>query len=69
MATPMYASAQQLLAFTQVLALEQGGNSRGGNNRIVQKLNGRTIRASFQDPSPSAYAAADARVGSAMLLN
>jgi hypothetical protein len=52
MATPIYMSTGQLLNFTSVLATEQGGNSRGGDNRLIQPLNGRTIRASFDSPNP-----------------
>jgi hypothetical protein len=58
MAQPVYLSTPQLTAFTSVLAAEQGGNSRGGNNRMVQPLNGRQIRASFQGANPVVVAGA-----------
>ena len=51
MATPMTASPAQILSFTNALAIEQGGFSRGGDNRLVQPLNGRTILASFAGPA------------------
>ena len=50
MAKPMTASPAQILAFTSALATEQGGFSRGGDNRLVQPLNGRNILASFGGP-------------------
>ena len=47
MANPMYLSPAQLLQFTTLLALKQGDLGRGGDNRLVQPLNGRTVSASF----------------------
>ena len=47
MAQPLYLSPRQLLQFTSVLSTEQGGMSRGGDNRLVQPLNGRTVSQSF----------------------
>jgi hypothetical protein len=52
MAQPIYMSTEQLVQFTSVVAAEQGGNSRGGNNRLIQALNGRTVRSSFQEANP-----------------
>ena len=51
MAKPMSASPKQILAFTKAVAVEQGGMSRGGDNRLVQPLNGRNILASFSGPA------------------
>jgi hypothetical protein len=50
MANPMYLSTKQLLAFTSMLATEQGGASRGADNRLIQPLNGRVIRTSLPPP-------------------
>ena len=52
MANPLMLSSRQLLAFTQMLATEQSGTSRGGDNRLIQKLNGRTIYTSVKPPAP-----------------
>lgn len=51
MAQPLYASRAQILTFTQTLAMEQGGMGRGSDNRLIQPLNGRTVLASFPNPS------------------
>ncbi len=47
MANPLYLSPAQLLEFTLTLAQEQGGVSRGGDNRLIQPLNGRPVYKSF----------------------
>lgn len=47
LATPLTISTDQLSAFLNALALRQGGNSRGGDNRDVQPLYARTVLASF----------------------
>ena len=47
MANPMYMSPLQLLEFTRLLALKQGDMGRGGDNRLIQPLNGRKVSASF----------------------
>ena len=52
MANPLMMSSRQLLAFTQMLATEQGGTSRGSDNRVIQKVNGRTIYTSVRPPAP-----------------
>lgn len=48
---PMYASPKQILALTRALALDQGGYSRGADNRLVQPLGNRSIFASFAQPT------------------
>jgi hypothetical protein len=48
---PMYASPKQILGLTRALALEQGGYSRGADNRLVQPLGTRSIFASFAQPT------------------
>lgn len=48
---PMYASPAQILGLTRALAIDQGGMSRGADNRLVQPLNGRNIFASFARPT------------------
>jgi hypothetical protein len=53
MANPLYLSPSQLLAFTSVLAQEQGGMSRGADNRLIQPLNGRSILASWTPTTPA----------------
>jgi hypothetical protein len=53
MANPMYLSPRQVLAFTSVLATEQGGMSRGADNRLIQPLNGRTVTASWTPSTPA----------------
>ena len=53
MANPLTLSSRQLLAFTKLLATEQGGDSRGGDNRLIQPLNGRPIYTSVAPPSPT----------------
>ncbi len=53
MANPMSASPLQILDFTSMLAAEQGGAGRGGDNRLVQSLNGRAVTASFPAPGGS----------------
>jgi carbonic anhydrase len=50
LATPLTISRLQLKAFKDALAVRQGGSSRGGDNRDVQGLNGRSILASFSTP-------------------
>lgn len=51
MAEPLTISRAQLLAFTNVLAIVQGGMGRGGDNRLIQPLNGRSVLASFPSPA------------------
>jgi hypothetical protein len=46
-------SSKQLLWFSSVLAQQQGGNSRGGDNRLIQPINGRQISMSFVDDVPA----------------
>ena len=53
MANPLTISSRQLLAFTQMLATQQNGTSRGGDNRLIQKLNGRNIYNSVAPPPPT----------------
>jgi carbonic anhydrase len=48
MANPMFLSPTQLLAFTSTLAAEQGGLTRGGDNRLIQPLNNRVVSKSFK---------------------
>ncbi len=52
MANPLTISSSQLLAFTKMLANEQNGTSRGGDNRLIQPINGRTIYTSVAPPAP-----------------
>jgi hypothetical protein len=52
MANPLTMSSRQLLAFTQMLATQQSGASRGGDNRLIQPVNSRTIYTSVAPPSP-----------------
>jgi hypothetical protein len=54
MANAMPISPLQVLAFTSKLAIQQGGMSRGGDNRLIQPLNNRPISASFTPPAGSA---------------
>ena len=61
LANPLTASPAQILNFTYLLSLEQGlfngtrkGVSRGGDNRLVQPLNGRAVNASWVLPAGSA---------------
>jgi hypothetical protein len=60
MGNPMTISPAQVLQFTSMLGSEQGGMSRGGDNRLVQPLNGRTVQASFQAPAASSAVRAGA---------
>jgi hypothetical protein len=53
MANPLTLSSRQLLAFTQMLATQQSGTSRGGDNRLIQPLNGRTIYSTVPPPAPT----------------
>jgi hypothetical protein len=53
MANTLPISPAQVLAFTSTLASQQGGVSRGGDNRLIQPLGTRTISASFK-PAASA---------------
>jgi hypothetical protein len=53
MANPMFISSRQLVAFTSMLAKEQGGNSRGADNRLIQPINGRPIYSSIPPPPPT----------------
>jgi hypothetical protein len=66
MANPMTLSPAQVLKFTSMLGSEQGGMSRGGDNRLVQPLNGRTVQASFQPPAAAAAASSAVRAGAAL---
>ncbi len=54
MVNPMFMSAAQLVAFTQMLAIQQGGVGRGADNRLIQPLNNRTIGTSVMPPPPLA---------------
>jgi hypothetical protein len=56
MRKPMYASPSQILTLTRALAIDQGGMSRGADNRLVQPLNGRVIQASFAAPPTAVIA-------------
>ena len=53
MANPMTLSSRQLLAFTQLLATEQAGTSRGSDNRLIQPINSRVIYTSVEPPPPT----------------
>ncbi len=54
MANPMFMSASQLVNFTNLLAVEQGGVGRGADNRLIQPLNGRIVSTSVAPPPPIA---------------
>jgi carbonic anhydrase len=48
MANPMYASPLQIVEFTSLLAVQQEGTTRGGDNRLIQPLgSARTVSKSF----------------------
>jgi carbonic anhydrase len=69
LATPLTISRAQLQAFKNALSQRQMGYSRGGDNRDVQPLNGRTVMASFVPGSGTATADGTRRFGHAGLLS
>ena len=68
MANPIPISAAQLNVFTAVLASQQGGSSRGADNRLTQPLNLRIVQASF-DPRPVVSAAPKALATAAVMVS
>jgi len=54
LATPLTISGSQLQGFKNALSARQRGFSRGGDNRDVQSLSGRTVMASFDKDSSKA---------------
>ena len=67
LAKPVPISAAQLNVFTTLLASQQGGTSRGADNRLTQPLNARVVQASF-DPRPAVSSAPKAALVSAALM-
>ena len=68
LANPIPISAAQLNVFTAVLASQQGGSSRGADNRLTQPLNQRIVQASF-DPRPAVSAAPKALATAALMVS
>ena len=68
LANPVPISAAQLNVFTAVLASQQGGSSRGADNRLTQPLNQRIVQASF-DPRPAVSAAPKALATAAVMVS
>lgn len=68
LAKPIPISASQLNVFTTLLASQQGGTSRGADNRLTQPLNARIVQASF-DPRAAVSSASKALVSAALMLS